>query len=332
MSDWLPSATIADLQKRAQILTSIRAFFSARSVVEVDTPILSASGLTCPEIESFTVQPFGNLDRTGNTGYLHTSPEFPMKRLLAAGIGDCYQLCHVFRAEESGRRHNPEFMLLEWYRLGWHSQQLMDEVAELIQSLFQAFAPERAPREIQHCRYEALFEQVLSINPFTASLDLLRESAQVSVGEQSISAQQWTEYDRDDWLNYLMAMAIEPSLAPEVLTFVTHYPQSQAALARVDPDDPRTALRFECYLGGLELANGFDELTDADEQLARFTAENVARLEAGQAAMPIDYRLIAALGQLPQTSGVALGVDRLIMLLLGKATIGEVMAFPQNLA
>lgn len=332
MSDWLPSATIADLQKRAQILASIRAFFSTRAVVEVDTPMLSASGLTCPEIDSFTVQPSGNLGRPGNTGYLHTSPEFPMKRLIAAGMRDCYQLCHVFRAWESGLQHNPEFMLLEWYRVGWSSQQLMDEVTELILLLFREFAPERIPTSVEHKTYQSLFQDFLDVDPLTATSEQLREVAVSRGGTFMLSDLQKGTYQRDDWLSYIMAVFIEPRLPDEVLTFVTEYPISQAALARKNPDDERTALRFECYFGGRELANGFDELTDSQEQLARFEAENQHRLATRREAVPIDHHLIEALDNMSDTSGVALGVDRLIMLLLGKTTIEDVMAFPASRA
>ncbi len=296
------------------MLTRIRALFSAAGLLEVDTPSLSPAGNPDPAIDSFCT--VGN----GQALYLHTSPEFPMKRLLAAGSGDIYQICKVFRQGESGRNHNPEFTLLEWYRLGIDHHQLMQETAQLVNTL----AAEAGHRlQVEKITYQALFQRHFRLDPLDCSAAQLQGIAR----DQGIDLGGDTDLDRDQWLDLLISHGIMPTLAHDQLTLLYDYPASQASLARLNPDG-RTAARFEVFWGGLELANGFHELQNPAEQLARFDADNQQRLEQQQAPLPVDHKLIAALEHgLPQCSGVALGVDRLLMKLLGKQRVEEVMAF-----
>jgi len=311
---WKPTASLEALRLRADFLSVIRRFFAERGVLEVETPILSHHGTTDPHIDSI---------RSEHGLWLHSSPEFAMKRLLAAGSGPIYQLCKVFRHGEQGRRHNPEFTLLEWYRPGFSDGQLMDEVESLLRTLLS----ERLELgEGQRMRYAQAFQQVLGLDPLEAPVAALAEAA---VGHGIDINLAVHEAERDTWLELLMGMVIEPALPAGEPVFISHFPASQASLARLDPKDPRYALRFELYLGGLELANGFDELADAGEQARRFAQEREARRNAGQADVAADVHLLAALEHgLPACSGVALGVDRLLMLALGAEDIRQVIAFP----
>jgi elongation factor P--(R)-beta-lysine ligase len=280
-------------------------------VLEVETPALSQAANPSPALDSMAVV-IGREVR-----YLHTSPEFAMKRLLAAGSGAIYQIARVWRQGESGRRHNPEFTLLEWYRPGWSYHELMQEVAELVSTIIGEIP-------ISLVSYRQLFLQHLGLDPLDCDTDRLALIARQHGWEIAGSGQ----LDRDGWLDLLLSHAIEPHLGQGELTFVTDYPASQAALARLSPADPRLAERFELYLHGIELANGFAELTAAEEQRQRFHAELAARSAAGLPQLPIDEALLAALeAGLPATSGVALGLDRLLMLASDTATIAEVMAF-----
>jgi lysyl-tRNA synthetase class 2 len=315
--DWQPSASLEMLQARARLLRRLRAWFDGSGALEVETPVCSAAGVTDPAIESFRTAP-GVLDRRGR--YLHTSPEFPMKRLLAAGSGPIYQICRVFRDGESGRRHNPEFTLLEWYRSGWDHHRLMDEMAELLCDVAQRPLPQL------RMTYGELFLEYLGVDPHRAEPDLLRQCAR----EQGVAdASSLQLPDRDAWLDLLLTHCIEPRLPADSLNFVYDYPASQAALARVRPGPPAVAERFELYLGRVELANGFHELSDAAEQRARFTAEQAEREAMGLPAVPMDENLLAALeAGMPDCAGVALGVDRLLMWLSGADHIDQVLAFP----
>lgn len=313
-NDWRPAASLENLRERARILAGIRAFFASRGVWEVETPALSAAGTTDPHIDSFACRYFGPGAPRGLPLFLHTSPEFPMKRLLAAGSGPIYQIARVFRQGEAGRLHNPEFTLLEWYRPGFTLEALMDEVERLVRELLGRAAARRVS-------YREAFESVFGLDPHRATAETLAACAK-NAGLGPVEG-----LDRDGWLNLLFSERVEPTL--KGLTFVYHYPASQAALARLLPGDPPLAERFELYVDGRELANGFRELTDAAEQRARFAAERERRQAAGLEDVPADERLLAAMEHgLPDCSGVALGVDRLVMAALGCDAIDQVVAFP----
>ncbi|MBU3824152.1 MAG: elongation factor P--(R)-beta-lysine ligase [Candidatus Oceanisphaera merdipullorum] len=315
---WPPTATLDALQKRAKILTHIRQFFAERQVLEVDTPTMASAGVTDVHLHNFTTRFVGPGHGDGLALYLQTSPEFHMKRLLAAGYGAIYQLAKAYRNEEAGRLHNPEFTMLEWYRPGFDHLQLMDEMADLLQRVLAVAAPSRMT-------YQQAFMDTLQVCPLTASLDELR-SAGLGLGADDLLA---IEDHRDTLLQLLFAVGVEPRIGQQVPCFVYDFPASQAALARISPQDPRVAERFEVYFKGIELANGFHELTDADEQRRRFEQDNQERAARGLKKRPIDEYLLAALNHgLPQCAGVALGVDRLVMLALGAKSLEQVIAFP----
>ena len=303
---WRPGATPHALAERARMLQRIRAFFMARGVLEVETPLLSRAGNTDPSITSLEVC---------DGGWLHTSPEFPMKRLLAAGSGDIYQICKVFRGGESGRFHNPEFTLLEWYRLGFDDRRLANEVVALIGEV----AARRL--DVVSVSYRERFLDALGIDPLTARVGELQALA------RSCGIAPDADMPRDDWLDLLLSHLITPSFPADRLTVVTDYPASQAALARVDADG-ETAARFEIYWGPLELANGYFELSDPVEQRRRVDAEQSARRQRGLPPIRADERFLQAIDHgLPDCAGVALGLDRLLMKMVGAEHIGEVMAF-----
>lgn len=315
---WKPTAEISLLRARAQIVQQIRRFFDSRGVLEVETPVLSAAGAVDLNIQSMTVDTYSPAYANGRA-WLHSSPEFAMKRLLCAGSGDIYQICKVFRAEELGSRHNPEFTLLEWYRTGYTMQRLMLEVDSLIQTLATGLID---LRESRYLSYQAAFESTIFVNPLTASAAEL--AACLSEHEVELPA----GCDRADLLDLCMALLVEPRLAKDRLVFIYHYPANQAALSKLNPDDPSVALRFEVFLNGMELANGFEELQDAGEQAARFNQEFQARARAGKSEVPIDQNFLRGLAAgLPQCSGVALGVDRLIMVLTETHQIDGVLSF-----
>jgi lysyl-tRNA synthetase class 2 len=249
--------------------------------------------------------------------FLHTSPEYAMKRLLAAGSGDIYQICHVVRGNERGRLHNPEFTLIEWYRVGFSLEKLMDEVEALVRVLLGAAAPGSSER----LSYREAFLRELGLDPLTAPEAALAEAARPL-------ALAGADLSRDEWLELLMGALIGPRLGRGALSFLHGYPASQAALARLDPADPRVAQRFELYCSGIELANGFHELASPIEQRARFEADNIQRRRRGLPVFPLDERLLAALPALPDCAGVALGFDRTLMLAAGASHIEEVLPFP----
>ena len=322
MADWKPSAPLAMLKTRARLLHRIRAFFQAREVLEVDTPILSSAAGTDPHIESYAIQ----APRHGKPRYLHTSPEFAMKRLLAAGSGSIYQLCKVFRQGELGQRHNPEFTLLEWYRPGFDHQRLMAEVDSLLRELLDGYLTLGESRRLT---YRDAFVQYAGLDPHTSTIKQL----QAKVQQLGIEVSGLNDTEKDPWLDLLMTHVVEPALPRDCPVFIYDYPASQAALARIRQDDPPVAERFELYIYGMELANGFHELTDAQEQRQRFEADNRARQAAGLDPMPIDAHFLAALeAGLPACAGVALGFDRLVMLAAGAKSISEVLAFDANRA
>jgi elongation factor P--(R)-beta-lysine ligase len=313
---WRPTATAAALHRRAALLARARSFFAARGVLEVDTPILSAAGVTDPQIESIQASVRGS----SHPFFLGTSPEFAMKRLLAAGAGDIYQICKVFRDGERGRWHNPEFTMLEWYRLGYDDAALMTEVEDLVRELL---APERALATAERLTYAEALHRYAGVDAHAATEDDLDQAA------RRLGIECPAPLDRDAKLDLLMGLAVGPRLGCERPCFVCDYPASQASLARLKPGMPLVAARFELYLDGIELANGFHELANAAEQRARFTTDLETRRARGQVQPPIDERLLAALGSgMPDCAGVALGFDRLVALALGARELAQALAFP----
>jgi elongation factor P--(R)-beta-lysine ligase len=312
---WLPTATIDALRRRAGMLSGAREFFAARGVLEVETPILSAAAVSDPQIESLATQIAGM--RT--PAYLCPSPEYAMKRLLAAGSGDIFQVCKVFRDAERGRWHNPEFTMIEWYRLGFDAPALMDEVEALVGQLL---SPLRALPPAERLTYNSALRRYAGVDAFEASEDELRQAAE----RAGIVCH--AELDRDAKLDLLMGLIVGPRLGLERPCFICDYPASQAALARLKPGLPAVAARFELYLDGLELANGFHELAQRDEQRLRFLQDLRTRRTRGQPQPPLDENFLAALeAGLPDCAGVALGFDRLVAIALGAARLSDTMAF-----
>ncbi|WP_144812776.1 EF-P lysine aminoacylase EpmA [Aerolutibacter ruishenii] len=322
MSDWQPSAGFEALRLRAAVNAALRDFLAERGVVEVETPVMSMAGNTEPNIASFPLQFSGRTEGGPRTRWLRTSPEYPLKRLLAAGFGDCYELGRVFRDGEAGGRHNPEFTMLEWYRVGWDHLRLVEEVADLVNAAL-ALVGRRA--NLVQTTYRDLYLERLGLDPMTAA----DAELQAALGDVAIDP---TGLTRDDWLDLLMTHCLQPAFAPDTMLAVVDYPASQCALARIRPGNPATgnhpvAERFELYLGPLELANGYHELADPVEQAARFQRDAAVRQARGQAVPPRDERLLASLHALPDCAGVALGVDRLMMALQQTPRIADVLAF-----
>jgi lysyl-tRNA synthetase class 2 len=310
------------LELRARLNATLRAFFAARDVREVETPLLSAAATTDVHIESFRTRYSGPGAGAGER-FLRTSPEFFHKRLLAAGFGDLFELARVFRNGEAGRRHNPEFTLLEWYRVGIDHHALMDEVEGLLHACLDLVGKSVRSRRLS---YRDWFLEGLGIDPVGADGDAL----QAPLAGQGIDPE---GLGRDDWLDLLITHRLQPALPEDGLLFVHGYPASQCALARLLPGDPPVAARFEVFLGRQELANGYWELTDAAEQRARFETDNLRRRERGGETLPLDERLLAAMqAGLPDCAGVALGVDRLLMYMMDVDDIREVLAFPFDVA
>ncbi|WP_158785111.1 elongation factor P--(R)-beta-lysine ligase [Pantoea sp. BAV 3049] len=320
MSDtasWLPSAPIANLLKRAAIMAEIRGFFADRGVLEVETPAMSQATVTDIHLFPFQTRFVGPGAAQGLDLYLMTSPEYHMKRLLAAGSGPIFQLCRSFRNEEAGRHHNPEFTMLEWYRPHYDMYRLMNEVDDLLQQVLDC-----APAET--LSYQQAFIRHLEIDPLSADKTQMREVAEkLGVGDLANR-----EEDRDTLLQLLFVMGVEPQIGKDKPAFVYHFPASQAALAEISTEDHRVAERFEVYFKGIELANGFRELTDSREQRQRFEQDNRKRAARGLPQQPIDTNLLDALSHgMPDCSGVALGVDRIVMLALKASQLSEVIAF-----
>lgn len=314
---WQPTASQDMLRTRARLFNRIRQFFIEREVLEVETPLLSHATVTDKYLQSFKTNYFSD-SKQKQTLYLQTSPEFAMKRLLAADSGAIYQIAKAFRNQgESGRNHNPEFTLLEWYRPGFNHHDLMDEVECLLKLILDC-------SNAQRFSYGEIFQHYLQINPHKTSIEQLKQTA----SHFNLSTLNLTLLEKDDWLHLLMTHGIEPHL-PKQPVFIYDFPASQAALARIRPGNPALAERFEVYVQGLELANGFHELSSASEQERRFRNDLIQREKAGYSLVPIDEHFLAALAHgLPDCAGVALGIDRLIMLAAEKNAIDEVIAFP----
>ncbi|HZF15809.1 MAG TPA: EF-P lysine aminoacylase EpmA [Steroidobacteraceae bacterium] len=319
-SAWRPTASMQALATRAALLATVRRHFADRGVLEVETPIWSAAGVTDVHIESLTASARG----LGLSGFLSTSPEFAMKRLLAAGSGDIYQICRAFRDGERGRFHNPEFTLIEWYRIGFDIELMMNDVETLLAAML---APLRASATWQpavRLSYREALRRHAGVDAFDDSIAML----QGALVERGVTIPDGLGTERDPWLDLIMSTVVGPELGHGALCFIHDYPASQAALARLRPADRETAERFEAYLDGIELANGFRELADAAEQRRRFDADRSARRSMGRESPPIDENLLAALASgLPDCSGVALGFDRVTMLACGARSIDEVIAF-----
>ncbi len=297
------------------MLRAARAFFEQRAVLEVDTPILSAAAVSDPQIESLSTRIAG----TPGQAYLCPSPEYAMKRLLAAGSGDVYQICKVFRDAEHGRWHNPEFTMIEWYRMGFDDGALMDEVEEL---LGQLLSPVRTVQSAERLSYRAAMRRHAGVDAFEAGDTELLDAAM----RHGITCQ--TQLDRDAKLDLLMGLVVGPQLGLARPCFVCDYPASQAALARLKKGTPPVAARFELYLDGLELANGFHELAQPQEQRARFVHDLSVRKARGQMQTPLDENLLAALEHgLPDCAGVALGFDRLVAIALGADSLAAALSF-----
>lgn len=316
--NWQPSAPFEAIRLRARLNATVRAFFAARNVLEVETPVMSQAGNTDPNIASFSLAFGGHVDAGPRQRWLRTSPEFPLKRLLAAGLGDCYELGRVFRDGEVGGRHNPEFTMLEWYRVGWDHQRLIDECAELLRD---CLALVERGTSLRRMAYRDLYREKLGIDPMLDSLEVLRNAlADVRIDPEGLG--------RDDWLDLLMTHRLQPAFPADQLLALYDYPASQCALARVRAEEVPVAERFEIYLGPLELANGYHELADAGEQSRRFHHDVAVRDARGEPAPAIDLRLLAALAAgFPDCAGVALGVDRLLMAMLGTPRIADVLGF-----
>ncbi|OUD12935.1 EF-P lysine aminoacylase EpmA [Thioflexithrix psekupsensis] len=314
---WQPTASLAAIRARAQLYAAIRHFFATRHVLEVETPILSCAAVPEPAIAPFFTH-YHAPDASVKTFFLHTSPELPMKRLLAAGMGAIYQITKVFRDGEQGYRHNPEFSLLEWYHPHWNQYELLQEIDELLQLTLHC-----PPAEI--LSYKNAFSHYLNCCPVSTPLHELQKMAENSGYYQA------QNLSRSACLQFLMNQHIEPFLGQECPLFLIDFPAEQAALARKKEDNPDYAARFEVYYRGIELANGFEELTDPKEQRERFLADLATRQQQQQPLFPLDERFLMALQVgLPSCSGVALGLDRLLMLQLGTDHIHDVLTFPIN--
>ncbi|WP_288408274.1 EF-P lysine aminoacylase EpmA [Acinetobacter soli] len=319
----LPTCSIEALKARAQLYRTIREFFAQRNVMEVETPIVSQAGVTDVHLASVQVQ--RHIEGRVQQQYLQTSPEFAMKRLLAAGSGPIYQICKVFRDDEHGRKHNSEFTMLEWYRPGLDLRELMHETAALLNVCLAHRFDEIRPLVLS---YKHAFQDRLDINPLQATLAQLKQTAQrvgltLDLGD-----------DRLAYMDLLFSHFVEPSLGFDTPIFLTDFPPEMASLAKVrlDEDGEEVAARFEVYIEGLELANAYDELLDASVLRARFEADNQEREKLGLQVMPLDENLLAALAHMPECSGIALGIDRLLMVATQKLNIEQVIAFPASRA
>jgi len=314
--NWQPSASLEVIRQRADLLISIRDFMRERSILEVETPVLSHTAVTDPHIHSLSTVHQSQDKSHHETLYLHASPEFCMKRLLAAGSGPIYQVTRVFRDQESGSRHQPEFTMLEWYRPGFDYVELMDEIDDLLQGLGLDVS--------QRQSYRDAFWQETHLDPHTAGIDTLQTLA-VQSGWKTGSS------DRAELLDFVFSMKVVPQLGIDSPLFIYDYPECQAALATIKECKPPIAERFELFISGMEIANGFNELCNAGEQRSRFERDLDLRAQTGKPAVAVDERFITALVHgLPTCAGVAVGLDRLLMVLTGSTKIDDVLTFPSN--
>jgi lysyl-tRNA synthetase class 2 len=321
LSDWQPTCSVEHLRLRAQVLAQIRGFFAERSVLEVETPLLSHGIGTDPQLEFFTTEYC--LAPQKRTLFLQTSPEFAMKRLLAAGSGSIYQITKAFRNGESGRFHNPEFTLLEWYHVGFKLPELMDECADLIALLFDHRKP---LMETQRFRYQEIFQRYTGLNPLEFSY---RQYCAYALDNHLPEAISICGYDHAIWLDFIFSHKVQPFLGQNALCMVYGYPVCQSSLARINEHNPQITDRAELFINGVELGNGYFELTNAQEQGERFDQELEIRRQRNAPASVKDERLVAALqAGLPECSGMAIGLDRLLMLLSDSVTIDDVLGFP----
>ena len=306
---WEPQATLDALSTRAEVNAKIRAFFQSHNVIEVETPILNQYAVTDLHIDSIA---------TDNYKILHTSPEYAMKRLLAFHKCDIYQLCKVFRANEKSSYHNDEFTMLEWYRVAWSYKDLMKEVAELVTTLV---GNNLEPFDVTYISYQKIFKKYAGID-----IQISNQADYLQVcGDHSLKLN--SALTTHQYQNLILDQIIVPKLEKRCITFVYDFPAEQAALAKLN--DQGCAERFELYFGGVELANGFQELTDAQEQLSRFEEDNRQRLLVGKKAIEIDIEFLLALKSgLPESAGVAFGIDRLLMIMLDVGDIKSVLSFP----
>ena len=321
--NYQPTCDLSALRARANMYAQIRDFFAKREVLEVETPILSQAGVT--DVYLASVQATRHMLGKSATHYLHTSPEFAMKRLLASGSGPIYQICKVFRDDEHGRKHNSEFTMLEWYRPGFSLKDLMFEVTDLLNVVLQQRFAEVRPTILS---YKHAFMDRLDLNPLQATTKELQDAARrvglnLDLGD-----------DRLGYIDLLFSHMVEPSLGFDTPVFLTDFPPELASLAktRTDEDGEVVAARFELYINGLELANAYDELMDATVLRSRFEADNQERAKLGLSVMPIDEYLLAALPNMPECSGIALGLDRLLMIATEKMGLSDVISFPADRA
>ena len=320
-AEFKPTCSRENWIKRQALMNKVRQFFVSRNVLEVETPTLSNAGGTDPQLDYFQVGVENEPLR-----FMMTSPEFHMKRLLAAGFGDIFQIAKSFRKDEFGSHHNNEFSMVEWYRVGWPQEKLMDEVEALVSEIL------GKPLKARRTRWIDAFRNYAGVDPVNCRLDDFAEACRcreipVPEGSESMS--------REDWWDYLMVFIIEPALASNGPEFILDYPPSQAALAQtyVDADGLTWAKRFELFVDQVELCNGYTELTDAVEQCHRFDADLEIRRKMGKPLPPIDERFLAGLESgMPACSGVALGLDRLFMLAMDLPEIGDVILFPSPIS
>lgn len=317
--DWQPASSVESLRGRARVVKQLRRFFDERGVMEVETPLLGAYSVSDPYMDAIKAEsPSG----AAEPYFLQTSPEYAMKRMLAAGFGSIFQICKAFRRAEQGSRHNPEFTMLEWYRPDFDHFDLMAEVSDLLVSVLRC-------NPCKKITYRQLFEQFLNIDPHIENSESLERITRAHIDVQMHSD------NKDDWLNVLMAEIIEPQIGLDAPVSIYNYPSSQCALAKVNVDEQGVlvAERFEVYFRGIELANGYHELTDVDEQRDRFEKDGYRRRQLNRPEVDIDPRFLAALDcGLPDCAGVALGVDRLVMMALGVDSIEQVLSFPRSRA
>ncbi|MDR0237744.1 EF-P lysine aminoacylase EpmA [Acinetobacter sp.] len=321
--DFKPTCDLQALKARAKLYQQIRQFFEQRAVLEVETPILSQAGVT--DVHLASIQAQRHLQGKKLTHYLQTSPEFAMKRLLASGSGAIYQICKVFRDDEHGRKHNSEFTMLEWYRPKFNLKELMFEVTDLLNVVLAERFGDIRPTVLS---YKHAFIDRIDLNPLKATLSELKDAAKrvglnLDLGD-----------DRLAYIDLLFSHMVEPSLGFDTPVFLTDFPAELASLAKtkLDEDGELVAARFELYIEGLELANAYDELIDAEVLRSRFQADNAEREKLGLHVMPVDEYLLAALPNMSECAGIALGIDRLLMVVMNQMKLEKVITFPADVS